>query len=270
MGPRVSDAERACECGHRRRSFADAGHRCLRSGLGPVDGHVSSVGRWRVATSPRSLSTPASLLARTTPDLAEPRRRPDLRVVRDRQRRQPHHDRADLDVPHHPERRPRLRRRRRHRRLRAHEDTATGNIVAGIDGTVCTTGDNVYQNGTADRLHELLRPDVGHPVDQVPDATDPRQPRLGPWHHRTTSPATTATSVRPRPMRTARATTATTSPSQQLARRQPRQRVRRSSRRLHRRLTTGTLARSRPRGQQQQERHRRSGTGRASAQPART
>ena len=29
------------------------------------------------------------------------------------------------------------------------EDTATGNIIAGIDGTVWTTGDNVYDNGTA-------------------------------------------------------------------------------------------------------------------------
>ena len=29
------------------------------------------------------------------------------------------------------------------------EDTAAGNLVAGIDGPVFTTGDNVYDHGTA-------------------------------------------------------------------------------------------------------------------------
>ena len=107
-----------------------------------------------------------------------------------------------------------------------------------------------------ERVHELLRHHaVGQPRCQEPHAPGHRQPRLGRRQHRTASPVTTATSAPLRPMPTARATTATTS-RQQLAHRQPRHRVR-PRRRLQCGLGTGAVARQRPGGERQQERHRR-------------
>ena len=48
--------------------------------------------------------------------VGQPRRRPEVRVVRDRQRRHADHDRPDLDLQHRRGRRSGVRRRRRHRR----------------------------------------------------------------------------------------------------------------------------------------------------------
>ena len=70
---------------------------------------------------------------------------------------------------------------------------------------VFTAGDNAYADGSRRRLPQLLRPDLGRV--QGPDPTGRRQPRLA---ARRISPATSATSG-PRPRRTARAGTRTTS-----------------------------------------------------------
>ena len=96
-------------------------HRRLRSEQRSADGHLL-----RAAARKRQLHpdrpTHGRLLRRQRHrDLVGPRRRPDLRVVRDRQRRHRHHHRPHLDLPHHPLQRPRLRRRRRHRIVHEHE-----------------------------------------------------------------------------------------------------------------------------------------------------
>ena len=135
------------------------------------------------------------------------------------------------------------------------QDEATAAVIGGVEGTVWTTGDNVYPTGTAANFTNCYEP----------TGAAPSRPAPGPC------PATTtgARAPRPRPSRRYRAyfgASATDADgksyysydiaAQQLARRQPRQRVPARHRRLRRGLAPGGLARGRPRRQQQQERHR--------------
>ena len=55
------------------------------------------------------------------------------------------------------------------------QDDRTSDLVLAIPGIVFTTGDNAYNRGTARRVPEVLRPDLG----AVPrsDPAGPRQPR---------------------------------------------------------------------------------------------
>ena len=81
--------------------------------------------------------------------------------------------------PRHPGGDP--RRRRRHRlAAAATTDEATARCSTASPGdpstVVWTAGDNVYSNGTADRVQQLLRADVGPP--QGPHPAGARQPRV--------------------------------------------------------------------------------------------
>jgi Concanavalin A-like lectin/glucanases superfamily/Bacterial Ig domain/Cadherin-like domain/Putative Ig domain/Calcineurin-like phosphoesterase len=54
------------------------------------------------------------------------------------------------------------------------EDTATGELIAGIDGNVFTTGDNVYDNGTSTEYGDCYTPTPwGDPLTGVKDRTRP-------------------------------------------------------------------------------------------------
>ena len=76
--------------------------------------------------------------------------RPDLRVVRHGQGPDAHRgDRSHLDLPYRPSADPVFVGAGDIASCSVTEDTAAGNLVAGIDGTVFTTGDNVYDHGTA-------------------------------------------------------------------------------------------------------------------------
>ena len=136
------------------------------------------------------------------------------------------------------------------------QDEATAAIVGGVAGSVWTTGDNVYPERDRGQLHQLLRAQPG---------AAPSRPAPDPC------PATTtgARAPRPRPSRRTAPTSAPAPPTpdgkdyysydiaaQQLARRQPRQRVPAGHGWLRRGLGPGAVARGRPRRQQQQERHR--------------
>ena len=109
-------------------------------------------------------------------------------------------------------------------------DTDTGNIIKGIDGTVFTTGDNVYPNGTVSDFTNCLAPTPWGDTD-VLSRTHP-VPGNHDWGTGVTDNLDGYFDFygdeRERPV--GRATTATTS-RQQLARRQPRQRVRPDRRR---------------------------------------
>ena len=149
--------------------------------------------------------------ATTTDALVEPRRRSEVRVVRDCRRRNDSPRPVQLDLPDDRRRGPGLRRRRRHLRLLEHERHGHGKCHQWHRRHIFTAGDNVYPGRNRSRLHQLLCADaVGHGGGQVADPADPRQPRL---EYRATSMATTAISAPTRPTRTARATTATTSPA---------------------------------------------------------
>ena len=110
---------------------------------------VTFFGRpWPVATSPRSGRTRGSHPAPTPrpPGPTWARARPSSGTPPSVT--EPDHHRPDLDLPHRRQHRPGLRRRRRHRRLRANPGRRHRALIAGIDGTVWTAGDNVYPTGT--------------------------------------------------------------------------------------------------------------------------
>ena len=107
--------------------------------------------------------------------VVESRCRSEVRVVRHRQRRDDHHDRPDLDVPHHPERRSRVRGAGDIADCARTQDEATAAIISGIHGTVWTAGDNVYPDGDGGQLHELLRAQLGR-RDQGAYTSGPGQP----------------------------------------------------------------------------------------------
>ena len=73
------------------------------------------------------------------------------------------HHRPHLDLPHHPERRPRLRRRRRHRRLHEHERHGHGGRHPGRRRQRLHVGDNVYPDGTAADFTNCYAPSWGIP-----------------------------------------------------------------------------------------------------------
>ena len=56
------------------------------------------------------------------------------------------------------------------------EDEATAAIVGGVQGNVWTTGDNVYQTGTAANYTNCYGPSWGVAAIKNADATGPRQP----------------------------------------------------------------------------------------------
>ena len=189
---------------HRDRHLADAEHRRIGSGRQPMT--VTYFGRPLASGNFAQIAqhTGVASGAQRHRDLVEPRRRSDLRVVCDRQRRHPHHvtgptwtfhttasadpvfvGAGDIAVVH---------RHRGHRYRQRHQRASTA--TSSPPATTSTTRDR-------GRIRELLRADaVGRPVGQESDAARPRQPRLGnTGTARTTSTATSATTARMRPTR---------------------------------------------------------------------
>ena len=88
-------------------------------------------------------------------------------------------------------------------------DTDTGNVISGIDGTIFTVGDNVYPDGTAADFTNCYAPTPwGAAASEVADAADPRQSRL---EHGQPERVHRLFRRRWPPTPTGRATTATTS-----------------------------------------------------------
>ena len=93
------------------------------------------------------------------------------------------------------------------------EDTDTGNVIKGIDGSIFTTGDNVYDKGLASEFTNC------YATTPWGDSSVKTRTRPVPGNHDwgntgtalTTSTATSATTERMRPTAAGRATTATTS-----------------------------------------------------------
>ena len=137
------------------------------------------------------------------------------------------------------------------------DDTATGNIIQGIEGNVFTTGDNVYDYGTATEFADCY---ATTPWGD-PSVLDRTRPVPGNHDWGTGGPARGPGPVL-RLLRRQRRTMETAQllqlrhPEQQLAHRQPRQRVPARAGRLRCRFSPGALAQGGPRCEQQQERDR--------------
>ena len=132
-------------------------------------------------------------------------------------------------------------------------DTDTGNVISGIDGTIFTVGDNVYPDGTAADFTNCYAPTPWGAAAQksrtrpIPGNHDWNTGNLngytgyfGAMRHRRQREELLQLQHR----------------RQQLARRQSGQRVRAGSRWLRRRVAPGAVAESRPPGESVQERHR--------------
>ncbi len=92
------------------------------------------------------------------------------------------------------------------------EDTATGNIIQGIEGNVFTVGDNVYDNGTTSDFANCYAPTPwGSPGVKSRTRPAPGNHDWGAGVTDNLERLHAATSAPPLPTRTARATTATTS-----------------------------------------------------------
>ena len=174
--------------------------------------------------------------------VVEPRRRPDLRVVRHRQRRHASRRpaRPGPSTPS-PSADPVFVGAGDIADCERTQDEATAAVIGGVDGTVWTAGDNVYPTGTLANFTNCYEPSWGGAI----------KARTRPCPATTTGAPAALDEPRrllrllrraARPTAVARATTATTS-RQQLARRQPRQRVPARGRRLRGRLAAGDLAR---------------------------
>ena len=148
----------------RGRPLADVEHRGLRPRLGSADRHLLRPAARERQLHPDRPAHGRLLRRQRHRELVGPRRRPDVRVVRDRQRRHRHHHRPDLDLPHH--RRPATPSSSASAtspRARTRTTRTPAAVIQGVDGNVFTVGDNVYPNGDPADYTNCYAPTWGIP-----------------------------------------------------------------------------------------------------------